>query len=227
MSEATSILNKAEQLQSLARTIELSQKDEQQKQRVRERIASLSQALSNLETQVKLARTLIPLGLHIDLSIADTGRAEFVRRASDGLPSNPSFNSAAGKIETSANAISAEIAQQWQTWAETKLLTLPSSRIAMLDTSTQKIARETMSLLRELAGKKPLQLSDVIQFQTSFGLQSERLQNVGDAPDELINLLQRIGGTRPVKLSECSDEEIALLRNYSMDEEIFLRRKGA
>ncbi|MER5418956.1 hypothetical protein [Streptosporangium roseum] len=227
MSEATSLLSKAEQLQSLARSIELGQKDEQQKLRVRERIVSLALALDRLETQVKLARSLIPLGIYVDLSVVDTGHAEFRRRANDGLPSNPSFNTATGKIEASARAIIAAINEQWRAWAEAKLSSLPLNRIAMLDNSNQKASRDSLKLLRELASKESLQLSDIIQFQSSFDLLLERLENVQDAPDELIALLQRFGGSRPVSLSEVSDNEIALLRLHSMDEEIFLRRKGA
>lgn len=228
MAETSSILDKALRIQSVARALDLGQKDEQQKQHVRERVHALRIAINDLERKISLARTLQEVtGITIDLSSADLGREDLTRKAAqDGLPSNQAFNAATRKLKAATQGIAAEIAEEWHNWASGQLGLLPTGRAVMLESGLQKQVREELRRLKTLADSRDLSSSSIRLFSTGLTGIRETLAEAQDPPGPLVTLLERIG-MQSLTLNQVSDEEIALLRTYSMDHEITLRRRGA
>ncbi|GIH51962.1 hypothetical protein [Microbispora rosea] len=225
---SSSILNKALRIQSVSRALDLGQKDEQQKQHVRERVQALRIAINALERKISLAWTLQEAtGITIDLSSADLGREDLSRKAAqDGLPSNQAFNAATRKLKAATEGIAADIAGNWRIWASDQLGLLPTGRAIMLESGLQKQVREELRRLKSLADSTDISSSSIRLFITGLTGIRETLADAQDPPGPLIALLERIG-MQSLTLNQVSDEEIALLRTYSMDHEITLRRRGA
>ncbi|WP_433330668.1 hypothetical protein [Spirillospora sp. CA-294931] len=227
MADGNSVLDKALQLQGEARRLDLGRKDVQQAERIAERVHTIRAALGELRGRADLARTLSQrTGARIDLSGLSNGHRELARKAAGGLPSNSAFNAAHQKIKESSDGLLAEILDVWRTWTAQRLEQLPSSRIAMLDGAQQRAARSTLNNLRTCARSADLTATDIVMFVTKYEGLEDQLAQAQDAPPALLDLLNRLN-TAPLVLREVSDEQIALLRRYSMDVEIELRRRNS
>ncbi len=223
MSE-TSVLAKALMLQSEARRLDLGRKDEQEARRVLERVGNLRDALAGLRMQIRLAQAVEDAtGSKVDISGMDRGRAEFVRKAADGLPGNPAFNIANRKIGEVIDILSDAIAKRWQAWAADQLAVLPESRIAMLEQARQTETRTAVKSLKTYAASPPT-TANVTAFMTHYQRVKQELDKAPDTPVALSALLERLS-TRVLTLRDVTNEEITLLRQYAMDLEIEVRRK--
>ncbi|WP_133305976.1 hypothetical protein [Microbispora triticiradicis] len=226
MTDDRSVHDKALKLQSEVRRLDLGRKDIQQAQRIAERVHTLRAALGDLRSKVTVARTLERrTGIRVDLSGLDSGRTELARKAAGGLPSDNSFNAASRKIKEATEQISKEILEQWRNWTEDQLELLPTNRISMLERSRQEAARSTLKNLRNNARSPRIATSDINLFVTQYEGLKDELTQTPDAPEDLLQLLARLNATT-LSLQDVSDDEIALLRQYSMDSEVELRRRG-
>lgn len=227
MAEDRSVLDKAVRLQSEARRLDFGRKDEQEAQRIRQRVHNVREALGDLQKQARLAHALEQrTGISVDLSRLDTGRKELARKAAGGLPSDPSFNTAIRKIKETTQNLSKEILDKWRTWAEGQLALLPVSRISMLGQARQAEARSTLKSLKNYATSRNVAAADITLFATQYEGLNDELGQARDAPEPLLTLLDRLS-TRSLTLRDVTDEEISLLRQYSMDQEIDVRRKSS
>lgn len=227
MADGDSVLDKALQLQGEARRLDLGRKDVQQAARITERVHTLRAALGELRGRADLARTLSQrTGVDIDLSRLSNGHRELARKAAGGLPSNNAFNAARQKIKESSDGLLAEVLDVWRNWTAQRLERLPVGRIAMLDGALQKAARSTLSNLRNCARSADLTGTDIVMFVTQYEGLEDQLAQAQDAPPALLDLLNSLN-TAPLALREVSDEQIALLRRYSMDVEVELRRRNS
>lgn len=227
MPEDRSVLDKALSLQSEARRLDFGRKDEQQAQRIRERVHDMRAALGDLRIQVRLARVLKQrTGMGVDLSNLDTGRRELARKAAGGLPSDRSFNTANQKIKETTESLSREIMETWKGWAESQLSLLPVNRISMLGRARQAEVRSALGRLREYARSSRVTATDISLFTTEYEGLKDELDRAPDAPEPLLALLDRLSG-RALTLRDVTDEEIAFLRQYSMDQEIEVRRRSS
>ncbi|WP_327116677.1 hypothetical protein OHB12_05295 [Nocardia sp. NBC_01730] len=220
----TSVLAKAQRLQSAARRLDLGRKDEQEERRVLERVGNLRDALAELRMQIRVARAVEnATGSKVDISGVDRGRAEFVRKAADGLPGNPAFISANRKIGEAIDILSDAMAKQWQAWAADQLEVLPEGRIAMLAQGRQTELRSAVKTLKAYASAPPT-VANITAFAARYRHVAQELDAAPDTPVALSVLLERLG-SQALTLRDVRDEEIALLRQYNMDLEIEVRRK--
>ncbi|SOD63561.1 hypothetical protein SAMN06297387_111110 [Streptomyces zhaozhouensis] len=67
----------------------------------------------------------------------------------------------------------------------------------------------------------------IITFATTYAGLAELLQDTQDPPEALVDLLNRLREQPGLMLSDVTDEEIALLREFRMDAHITLKRKGS
>jgi hypothetical protein len=227
MIEDRSVLDKALHLQSEARRLDSGREGERQVQRIRERAHMVRAALGDLRNQAHLARILEQrTGISVDLSGLEAGRKELARKAGSGLPGDPAFNAASRRIKETIESLSKAILDKWRNWADGQLALLPVSRISMLGQARQVEARSTLKSLKNYAASPRLAAADINLFAMQCEGLKDELGQAPDAPEPLLVMLGRLG-TGTLTLRDVTDEEIALLRQYSMDQEIEVRRKSS
>lgn len=226
MTQPISVLDKTNTLRGEVRRLELGQQGEQQAQRVRQRLQAVRTAMGQLSNQLRTARAVMKeTSLKIDLSSASTGLKDLARRAEGGaLPSDSAFNAAKQKIENAAVSIKEATHEVWRAWTAEQIDALPTRRMPMLRQKDLAQARERLNELRKIASSANLTASDVGIFMNKFQQLSDDLHQAPDVPAELLSILDRLTG-RTLTLKDLADEEIHLLRRFSIDHEIEVRRK--
>ncbi|MEY9846179.1 hypothetical protein ABH940_003264 [Streptacidiphilus sp. BW17] len=224
-----SVYDKATQLQNHARRLAAGAAGDREAGRIAERIAELRVQLNELRQQISVARALQAQGAYdfARLSDVEDGRVGFERKAQPGaLPSNDVFKTARQKVKAATQRAESEVQAAWSTWSNDRLSALPLARIPMLPPDEQQVARERRAELERAAKNGKATTSGIAVFAATSAALAEMLHDAQDPPDELLALLDRLG-KRPVSLREVTDEEIALLRAYAIDDQIGLLRKGA
>ncbi|MGW1914960.1 hypothetical protein ACWCQS_30600 [Streptomyces sp. NPDC002076] len=224
-----SVYDKAVQLQNRARQIAAGAVGEKEATRVLSRTKELRLALAELRTQVELSNTLAMLGAadKADLSGISAARTAFERKALNGLPSDPVFNTARKKIQEFAGKFKNNNAEAWVTWTTAQLADLPLVRIPMLSSDEREAARKREKELRQAVAAKNLSKADVTLFTSTYTLLAESLRDKSDPPSELLELLALLEKRPSPTLRDITDADIALLRQFEMDLHITLQRTGA
>ncbi|MFC4034626.1 hypothetical protein ACFO3J_24590 [Streptomyces polygonati] len=219
---------KAKQLEDHATRIADGEEAARHATRVSSRLLELRGDLNTLKIHVGVARALQKqgAGTGIDLSGLDDGRAVFERGLGhSGLPTNQLCNSARKKIQAVAERIREANQVAWSAWTRELLDDLPVPRIAMLAPDLEQGATGRLAELERLAKGKVAK--DVMTaFATTHAGLAELLAEEADPPEALASLLRRLRQQPGLALADVSDSEIALLREYSMDKHITLKRKG-
>lgn len=226
MTDRAPVRDKALRLQGEVRRLEAGAQEEGQANRIARRVAEVDAALARLAGHVRAVRALQRhTTVTITLSGLEAGRDDLARRAAGSIPGDAAFTAARRKVEARAGELATEIQAKWKAWADERLSALPTGGIAMLHIARQDPARATVKRLRALAAAPAVTAADIAEFATSCAGLKEELDEAGDAPEALLDLIDRLSRTA-VPLRAVSDEEIALLREYAMDGEIELRRKS-
>ncbi len=226
MTDRTPVRDKAGKLLNEVRRLEAGAQDEGQANRIARRVAEVQSALARLSGHVRAARALQRLTTAaVSLTGLEAGRDDLARRAAGSIPSDSAFIAARRKVEGTTSRLAEEIQVAWSAWADEQLSSLPVGRIAMLDIARQAPVRATLKGLRSLAGTTSVTASDISEFTAAYEGLKDELDEAKDVPEALLRLIDRIS-RGVVTLRAVSDEEIALLREYGMDGEIELRRKG-
>ncbi|GAA2607303.1 hypothetical protein [Streptomyces axinellae] len=224
-----SVYDKAIQLQNRARQIAAGAVGEKEASRVLSRTKELRAALADLKTQVELRHTLTALGAthKPDLSDIDAARTAFERKALNGLPSDTVFNTARRKVLEFSVKLKGDTSTAWTTWAAQQLTGLPLARVPMLGRDEREAARTRAKELRQAVTPKNLSKADIALFTSTYSLLAESLRDKSDPPQELLQLLELLEKRPGPSLSDISDSDIALLRQFEMDTHITLQRTGA
>jgi hypothetical protein len=222
-----SVRDKALLLQNEIRRLEAGAQGEDQAKRIARRVAEVETALATLSNHVRAARSLQRhTTATLTLTGLEAGRDDLARRAAGSIPGDTAFIAARRKIESRTSELAGEVQVNWKAWTDEQLSSLSPGRIAMLDVERQVPARTMLRRLRTLAAATVVSAADVSEFAAAVEGLREEIDEVGDGPEALLNIADRLS-RGAVLLSEVSDEEIALLREYGLDREIELRRKGA
>ncbi|KAB8170794.1 hypothetical protein FH609_002425 [Streptomyces sp. 3MP-14] len=221
--------DKAVQLHNRARQLDAGAKADENADRVLNRCTELRAALGDLRSQVELRHTLVEVGAAgpPDLSAVDSARLTFERKASHGLPDNPTFRNAKNKVIEATGKIRDVNMEAWVAWASARLDALPLARISTLPTGERQETQRRMAELRRTQGAKALSPSDVTLFTNSYTILAEALHGKADPPSELQQLVERLEQRPSPTLREVSDSDIALLRQFDLDLHITLQRTGA
>ncbi|MFJ6553131.1 hypothetical protein ACIQNT_12855 [Streptomyces luteogriseus] len=217
------------QLQDRARQLAEGEAGEKEAARVSSRITELSARLAELRKEVTLALALKEQGAATgpSLSVASDGLEPFANRAQSGWPGDQAFNTAKRKVQAAAVAIREENLAAWAEWSGRRLASLPLARIPMLPPTEQASARSRRLDLERAASAKAVTTGDITLFVTKCEALAESLRDAKEPPVELLALLERLD-TRPAPtLLDITDQEIALLREFAMDGQVTLTRKGA
>jgi hypothetical protein len=227
VSNPPSVLDKARDMSAEATRLRRDSDAEHDATRVSERVGEILPLLQQLALVTGAARRLRDVSGEdrVDLSGLDDGRAALARHA--GLPSNQAFTAARSRITGVSARVSRDLAAAWSRWAEQRMAALPLMRIGLLETGDQQAARERRDELQKLA-KVPVPTStDISMFESAATQLAEALDEVGDPPQEVLALLQRIGERPPLTLADLADDEIRLLRQAGVAGQIEVRRRGA
>ena len=229
MTATTPVRDRAFQLQSEIRRLEAGKQGQGQAERIANRVAEARVALSALAERARAARALAH---HAGVTVAGLahltdGLDSLERRAAGSVPSDQAFVSAKTRIDQTAKQLSAEVQAAWKAWADERLGPLPVRRIAMLDPVRQGPAQAAVKSLRNLAADRSVSAADIASFASEHQSLTEELSEAADVPEELLAVLDRVSAPdQSLTLRDLSDEEIALLRLYRMDDEIEVRRKS-
>lgn len=217
------------QLQDRARQLSEGEAGEKEAARVSSRISELTARLAGLRKEVMVALALKDQGAAAvpSLSAAGDGLEPFVRRAESGWPGDQAFNTAKRKVQEASTAIREENLEAWSEWSGRRLAALPLARIPMLPPQEQASARSRRVDLERAASTKTVTPGDITLFVTKCESLDESLRNAKEPPAELLALLERLDSRPAPTLFDISDQEIALLREFAMDGQVTLTRKGA
>ncbi|MFF4802316.1 hypothetical protein ACFY1U_28590 [Streptomyces sp. NPDC001351] len=217
------------QLQDRARQLAEGEAGEKEAARVSSRITELSARLAELRKEVAVALALKEQGAPIgpSLSAASDGLEPFTRRAQNGWPGDQAFNTAKRKVQAAADALRDENLTAWSEWSARQLASLPLARIPMLPPQEQASARSRRTDLERAASAKAIATGDITLFVTRCEALAESLRDAKEPPAELLALLERLDSRPAPTLLDITDQEIALLREFAMDGQVTLTRKGA
>ncbi|WP_181785238.1 hypothetical protein [Streptomyces phytophilus] len=225
---AETIQEKAGRVRAGARAIRSDQQNENERQRVEKRVREISAELGNLEGHLRTAATLTErAGLRFDLSYVEDGYANLARRAEGGLPSNQSFIAAQRKLAASSRRLAAELQEAWASWSQDQLEALPLGRKAMLTSRTDK--DDVENRVRELKSaqnpKSDVNSAMVTTFAQGLSALKEILHDVPEVSADLVRVLDKIDRGR-LALSDVTDAEISVLRQYGEDIHVRLTREA-
>lgn len=224
-----SVYEMALQLQDRARQLNEGEAGEKEASRVSLRISELKARLAELRKEVAVALALKDQGAVVapSLSAVGDGLEPFTRRAESGWPGDQAFNTAKRKVQEAATAIQGENLAAWAKWSGRRLTSLPLARIPMLPPQEQASARSRRVDLERAASAKTVTPSDITLFVTRCDSLDESLRDAMEPPAELLALLERLDARPAPTLLDITDQEIALLREFAMDGQVTLTRKGA
>ncbi|MBT2410826.1 hypothetical protein J7I94_09670 [Streptomyces sp. ISL-12] len=217
------------QLQDRARQLSEGAAGEKEAARVASRISELTARLAELRREVTVALALKDQGAAVVASLpaASDGLEPFTRRAENGWPGDQAFNTAKRKVQEAATAIREENLAAWAEWSGRRLAALPLARIPMLPPQEQASARSRRVDLERAASAKTVTTGDITLFVTKWESLAESLRDAKEPPVELLALLERLDSRPAPTLRDITDQEIALLREFAMDGQVSLTRKGA
>ncbi|MEU3356487.1 hypothetical protein [Streptomyces sp. NPDC037389] len=217
------------QLQDRARQLSEGAAGEKEAARVASRISELTARLAELRREVTVALALKDQGAAVVASLpaASDGLEPFTRRAENGWPGDQAFNTAKRKVQEAATAIREENLAAWVEWSGRRLAALPLARIPMLPPQEQASARSRRVDLERAASAKTVTTGDITLFMTKWESLAESLRDAKEPPAELLALLERLDSRPAPTLRDITDQEIALLREFAMDGQVSLTRKGA
>ncbi|MDX3751231.1 hypothetical protein [Streptomyces sp. AK08-02] len=217
------------QLQDRARQLAEGEAGAKEAARVSSRINELSARLADLRKEVTVALALKNQGATTGpgLLAASDGLEAFARRAQNGWPGDQAFNTARRKVQAAADAIREENLAAWTEWSGRQLASLPLARIPMLPPQEQVLARSRRTDLERTASAKAVTAGDITLFVTKCEALAEALRDAKEPPAELLALLERLDRRPAPTLFDITNQEIALLREFAMDGQVALTRKGA
>lgn len=226
MSSVT-VLEKAQELQNIARSIAEGQKERDDQERVLRRIdevrAALRAALVQQQTAVLLRERT---GQTLDVSGFDAARSKLESKSRGGLPGDRAFVDAKRALEGFASELSASIKQLWKAWATTRIQEVSPARFVTLGPDERLEATELYESMKAIASRAKIDSASIVRFCSDRDTLLRLLENApDDAPEELLELINRLdaGG---VTLRDVTDADIALLRKYDQDSWFAVTRKA-
>ncbi|MBF6414623.1 hypothetical protein [Nocardia cyriacigeorgica] len=213
-----SLLTRSRRLAFLAGMRREGAEKRQDVERTNTALEELAKELTALDASLKLHAFLVGRGIAAEIEI-DFGRAPRVLRNhidQVGRPS-PQFLKARTKDARKAREeLDASAANSWAQWSQETLGELPLSRIALLD--ARRVLVETDVRDMKLVAGKPPTIASVEMFLSKYASVKERFDSLGPTA-EVDTVLAKL----PCRLSDLSDEDIALLRSHDVDPQISLR----
>jgi hypothetical protein len=217
------LLLRARRLAALARAKGDDEGASQDQSQAQTALSKLGTELSGLASALAIRRSLKRAGVPVD-TIMELDRPAIALRervASQGRPTAQYLNARVRDVAGLRSEITESDKVAWRRWAEAQISSLPQALLPRLGLG-QDSAKERIRKLRLAAVTTPNR-SDITLFMLSLDRVRDTLAAVEDAGD-LNALLARFNsnGGR-LRLSEVTDEDLALIRNdASLAEQIFL-----
>jgi hypothetical protein len=229
MSEFASVLELAQAVTREANLISEGEESRLKAEQVQTRVSEVTSELAKLTRAVTAARQLTKESgeAAVNLTELTDGLKNFSGYVSrDGLPSNPAFNSARGKIEGVTKRVNAELATVWASWTTREMAAVPKNRIELLDQADKKEAYYKWVDLATTAKVPYPSVADIIALKSAVDDLKERLKGIKDPTGPIATLLPLLDRPRGVTLAELTDEDIAALREFGIAGKIEVRRRN-
>ncbi|MGW0927596.1 hypothetical protein [Streptomyces sp. NPDC002644] len=224
---STTVLEKAQELQNIARTISEGQKERADQERVLRRIDEVRTALHSAKAQRQTARLLHErTGLPLDVSGFDATRSKLEAKSKGGLPGDRAFVEAKNALDSLTNELTASIKRCWKDWATAQIREISPARFVTLGPGERLEATDLYESMKTNANRVKIDSACILTFCSSRDALLRLMENApNDAPEELLELINRldVGG---VTLRELSDADISLLRSYDQDIWFTVTRKA-
>ncbi|MEU9577213.1 hypothetical protein [Streptomyces chilikensis] len=224
---STTVLEKAEELQNIARSISEGQKERDDQERVLLRIDEVRTTLQAAKAQQQTAMVLRSrTGLVLDISGFDAARAKLESKSRGGLPSDRAFLDAKRALESFTSELSASIKRAWKEWASARIQEVAPAQFVTLGPDERHEATQLYESMKANANRAKVDSASIVTFCSSRDALLKILENApDDAPEDLLELIHRLeaGG---VTLRELSDADISLLRKYDQDIWFTVTRKA-
>ncbi|TPQ18634.1 hypothetical protein [Streptomyces sporangiiformans] len=226
MSSVT-VLEKAQELQNIARSISEGQKQRDDQERVLRRIDEVRTALRAALVQRQIAVLLRErTGQALDVPGFDAARSKLESKSRGGLPGDRAFVDSKRALEAFTSELSASIKQLWKAWATAGIQEVSPARFATLGPDERLEATELYESMKANASRTKVDSASIVTFCSHRNTLLRLLENApDDAPEELLELINRLdaGG---VTLRDLTDANIALLRKYDQDSWFTVTRKA-
>ncbi|MEU9460437.1 hypothetical protein [Streptomyces sp. NPDC048312] len=217
MSSVT-VLEKAQELQNIARSISEGQKERAEQERVLQRIDEVRAALQAAMVQQQIAVLLRErTGQALDVSGFEAARAKLESKSRGGLPGDRAFLDAKRALDAFTSELSTSLRQLWKAWATAQIQEVSPARFVTLGTDERLEAAALYESMKTKANRSKVDSASILTFCTDRDALLRLLEHApDDAPEELLELINRLdaGG---VALRELSDADITLLRDYDQD----------
>ncbi len=214
-----SVLEKAQQLATRARTHSDGAKERDQRERIATALLELAKALQDLRGAVDAYVAARDAGVPVaELPV----QKEFVNASAEGLPSPQSLVAAKKRVTTLADQARDAVAAQWREWAQAKLDGANPGRMRRLGIQHRRPAEAVQKQLRDTVGARPVRAGDVATFREKLA-ELERMLATISEDDPVVLLLNRIRTGR-VTLGDLTTDELDALRaERSIAGQVFLQ----
>lgn len=210
---AIDLESRANELERLAKALNADVVNQQETARITTAIESLTGALAKLESQLANRQAMDrvdPSGAQVvDLRVPLTDLAKFC--ATRGRPTPQRIHAATQKVNQQVSDLESSTRGRWEAWAAGQLSRIERHRIAALP-PTDRTAAETRIADLASAAKRPPTPSAISIFEYNLKRVRADLDRV-DLPDQVLKVLVRFDTSGGVRLSDLSDDELAILRS--------------
>lgn len=231
MSEFASVLELAQAVTREANLVSEGEEDRLKAEQVLTRVDEVRGELAKLSQVVTASRRLMRENAEaaIDLTGLDDGLRSFSGYVSrDGLPSNPAFNSAKGKIIAVRERVSAKLSAAWTDWIQAEMDAVPKIRIVLLDQASTKTANGRWTELEKLTKQSPPTVDDINTVKSALVCLHGLLDHLPNPDGPVRAILELLERPRPhrVTLADLTDADIAALREAGIADQIEVRRRN-
>jgi hypothetical protein len=115
----------------------------------------------------------------------------------------------------------------WAEWVRPAVNGVPAIKISQLDLADQKAARARWEALIKVSKLSSPKTDDINAFKSDLDYLHEMLDPLSALTDQVQGLYDRLARSPALTLAEITDEQIAQLRDNSLDSQIEVRRRGA
>jgi hypothetical protein len=221
------LLEDALALSARARRIDADRSDNEQRNRLSNRVSDLRTAIDTIGNLLELRREATTAGAVIAWrpSRLTSAHQALVKVSQDGLPTERHLETARAQIGRATTDLTRAVETGWKPWAEEQLDRTPDEKIAVLQGDERQTAAKDWTQLKKLAAKAPKNSREITEFVGLRNRVTRALRAVPHLSEDLRDLLQRLDGKPPLTLADLSDSSIAMLREAGFASHVQLSRR--
>ncbi|MCZ4552239.1 hypothetical protein [Gordonia rubripertincta] len=214
------LATRARQLTALARVKRDGLDESQTRGHVQTALNRLDQGLISLGSAINVSRKLKDVGVPVaDPINLQQPAVRLQEQAELGRPTSQFLQARFRDVDAARLAIEEANGVAWQSWASYVIQGLPVAMLPRVHFSRRDATKAKIATMRTLGAKTP-SIPGIIEFKFLCDRVEEEFSEVGDAGID--SLLERFEDGQ-IKLSELSDDELAMLRgDVSLTDQLYI-----